>query len=214
MKKFHKTNIDWPDLDYTLHPQVGCTRNCLFCVVRNRVWPRVRHLYGNNNFNVVTELPEQLDRLKTVSKPSTFFVGFYTDIEYCSVKYMCHILDVLETYPQHTFLFLTKEPLAYQGFDWPDNTRQGITITGSEATERQYFKINYPVVGQLPHPFFSVEPLLGEIQFRVPDRVERVIVGAQTGRDSVEPKPEWIESVVKNCRPEQVYWKKNIKPFL
>jgi DNA repair photolyase len=102
MKKFSKTAIDWPNLDYTLHPQVGCRRNCSYCVIRNRVWPRVRQFYGNNDFNVVTELPEQLDRLHTVKKPSTFFVGFYTDIEYCSVKYMNHILDTLEKYPQRT----------------------------------------------------------------------------------------------------------------
>ena len=207
-----KTKIDWPNLDYLWNPIVGCTRGCEYCVVRNRVWPRVRHLYGNNDFNVVTELPEQLDRLKTVKKPSTFFVGFYTDIEYCSMKYMNHILYTLAQYPQHTFLFLTKEPLSYQGFEWPDNTRQGITITGAEDLERQRYKILYAM--DLPRPFFSIEPLLGSIRIQIPFKVDLVIVGAQTGKGAVAPHKDWIKSITDHCMPERVYWKRNIKSYL
>ncbi len=207
-----KTKIDWPGLDYLWNPVVGCERGCPYCWVKNRVWPRIRRLYCNNDFDTVTELPEQLDRISEAKKPSTFFVGPYTDIEYCSRQWMEVILDRIDRYPQHTFLFLTKEPLSYQGFEWPDNTRQGITITGAEDLERQRYKILYSM--DLPRPFFSIEPLLGSIRIQIPFKVDPVIVGAQTGKGAVAPQKDWIKSITDHCQPEKIYWKKNIKPYL
>jgi protein gp37 len=169
-------------------------------------------LYGNNDFCTVTELPEQLDRPDEAKKPSTFFVGPYTDIEYCSIQYMNRILDRIDCYQQHTFMFLTKEPLSYQGFDWPSNTMQGVTMTGAETRTEQLRKIT--LAKELPRPFLSIEPLLGKILWRIPDKIKLVIVGAMTGKDSTLPKSEWIESVIDECQKHWLYFKKNIKPFM
>jgi protein gp37 len=109
-------------------------------------------------------------------------------------------------------MFLTKEPLSYQGFEWPDNTRQGITITGAEDLERQRYKILYSM--DLPRTFFSIEPLLGSIRIQIPFKVDPVIVGAQTGKGAVPPHKDWIKSVTDHCIPERIYWKKNIRKFL
>ncbi|MFA5166837.1 MAG: DUF5131 family protein [Candidatus Paceibacterota bacterium] len=206
-----KDTIGW--CDYTWNPITGCKRGCSFCYARKNC----NHLHRKREgieFNEIRFYQERLHDPDLKNKPSSIiFADSMSDIEFWPVHTMNVVLDVMESYKQHTFMLLTKEPMAYQGYDFPDNVMQGITITGSEAPERQFFKINYPLVGQLPRPFFSIEPLLGEIKYRIPDKVERVIVGSQT-RPNVTPKQEWIESVVKNCRPEQVYWKRNIKPYL
>lgn len=208
----NKSKIDWPGLDYLWNPIVGCKRGCQWCVVRNRVWPRIRHLYGNNDFGVVTPLPERLDDPGKIKKSSTFFCGFYTDIRYCPPLYMLKILEKVRQYSQHTFMFLSKDVVSYPGYDWPENSMQGLTMTGEAVACSQQLRID--VMTKLPRPWISIEPLLETLDVGIPEKFERVIVGAMTGKDAVPPSQAAIESIRKHCRPEVVHWKKNIKPFL
>jgi protein gp37 len=217
-----KTHIDWPNLDYLFHPVIGCKRNCSYCVVRNRVWPRIRHCYGDHDFDKVTFHPEQLKKPSLIKKPSTFFVGFYSDIEYWEKEWVEQIINVCRQNKKHTFMFLSKEPHSYRGFEWPGNTMQGLTETKidnpveqGEVMEMAYFL----------RPFLSIEPLLGEIKFsgecdfpkeriKFPDIFKLVIIGAMTGPKAVVPKQEWIQSLRDNIPADKIYFKKNILKYL
>ena len=207
----NKTRIDWPGLNYTWNPQCGCPRGCTYCVVRKRVWPRIRHLYGNNDYDKVTFLPEQLDRPKKIKKPSKFLVCFYSDIEYAKKVNMQKIIDVCTELERHTFMFLTKTTDSYHEYSFPKNAMCGLTITG------EYFGKNFIeiVLHTKKHrPFLSIEPLLGSIPETDYLKFEQVIVGAQTGDGSIPPKQEWIQRV-KDCVPaEKIYWKGNIRGYL
>lgn len=120
---------------------------------------------------------------------------------------------------EHKFLFLTKNPKRIK--EWEQsmniflnsaarpNMWFGTTITGTNDFAR---------VRELPegtnNTFISIEPLLeplpinefayylyknGEPFHREP-RIYWVIVGAQTGPGSVPPKPEWVQSIIDQCR--------------
>jgi protein gp37 len=188
-----RTNIDWPNLDYTWNPVVGCLR-------------------GSGDFSKIELLASQLDKPVTIKKPSTFFVGFYTDIEYWPMTFIEIVLDRIKTWPQHTFMFLSKRSKSYLGFKWPSNTLQGLTMTGQETADIQQRRIE--LLEKMPRPYLSMEPLIDTLDVDIPANFERVIVGAMTGKGAVSPPPLAIDSIRSRCRPEVVYWKKNIKPFL
>jgi protein gp37 len=125
------------------------------------VWPRVRHCYGDHNFNKVTFHPEQFTRPASVKKPSTFFVGFYSDIRYWNREWIEDTLHICEMHPQHTFMFLTKTYTAYDGIAWPSNTMQGVTIQCDQSILPQEQIINTFLSIKDRRPFISIEPILG-----------------------------------------------------
>lgn len=223
-----KSKIDWPYQPlYLFNPATGCERGCSWCVVKNRVWPRIRHCYGNHDFNKVSFHPEQLHKPEIVKKPAYFFCGFYSDIEYWTNKMLEIVFRVIDNCQQHKFIFLSKNPIAYCGrsksisacyppisigYGWPDNTMQGLTLCCTQTPYGQTEAIKE--ISKYPHPFLSLEPLLGTFFVTDLSKIERVIVGAQTGKDATPLCSSWIDSVRNNVPAEKIYFKKNIRKYL
>lgn len=221
----NKTSIDWPNLDYTWNPIVGCANACPYCYARGM----------NHRFKWIPdwEKPQLFeDRLEDPDlekkKPLTIFVGSMCDIFSEGVSWVWFelILDVVRMHPQHTFMFLTKRPQYYQQHEnYPPNCWLGTTITSDKDYKRAGYIDNLikpiRIAGQerIWHEpfckrFLSIEPLLGPIPF---DDIginwpifDLVIVGAMTGRKPVIPQPEWIASI----KHSNIHWKANIKPYL
>jgi len=145
-------------------------------------------------------------------KPLTIFIGSMSDIEYWHTDTTKKILREIAYYPRHTFMFLSKNPMAYSGFLWPINTMQGLTMT---LTQTEHCQVeNIEQMARYPRPFLSLEPLMGELKCRIPDKIETVIVGAMTGPGAVKPLPEWIQSVKDNVPAGKIHWKNNIEKYL
>jgi len=215
-----KTKIDWPGLDYTWNPVTGCFRGCEYCVVRNRVWPRIKHLYGDHNYDTIIFHPDKISIPESIKKPSTFFVGFYSDIQYWTTEWIESIIDKCKRCPQHTFMFLSKGFGSYDWFVLPPNCITGITIAGIEGditnvnTAFCSDEINN-FISYNNRCFLSIEPLLGYIpKINEHKNLERVIVGAMTGSNAIVPQKKWIQSVRDNVPEEKIYWKNNIKKYL
>jgi protein gp37 len=209
----NRSKIDWPYQPlYLWNPITGCERGCPWCVVKNRVWPRIKHCYGGHDFNKVTFHPEQLSKPYEIKKPAFFFSDFYSDIEYWTVKMMNVIFVVINDCKHHTFMFLSKNPIAYYGYDWPENTMQGLTLTCTQIPHCQAEAIEE--ISKYPHPFLSLEPLHGTFFETDLSKIERVIVGAQTGVGAKAPCSSWIDSVKNNVPKEKIYWKSNIRKYL
>ncbi len=126
------------------------------------------------------------------------------------------IFDAINTCPQHTFLFLTKQPQNLIKFSpFPDNCEVGVT-----ATNPLMF---YNALDNLRHieasiKYLSIEPLLEEI--KIPDAVclsivNQVIIGSQT-KPYKPPKIEWVSEIVPACDKAgiPVFLKENLKPLL
>lgn len=199
------TNIDW--CDFTWNPVTGCKRGCSYCYAR-----RIYERFNKGPFSEMKFHENRLQEPLKAKKPSTIFVGSMSDIEYWEPKWTEAILEICKAAPWHTFMFLSKNPISYHGYEWPSNTMQGLTMicTQTEHCQREMQE----QMTKYPRPFLSVEPILGILRCRDFTRFERVIVGAMTGNGAIKPRPEWIESIKANVPSDKLWWKTNIKQYL
>jgi len=204
-------DCDIPNL-YTWSPVTGCPRGCSYCVVRNRVWPRIKHCFGNHDYNKIVFHPDRMDEPAKKRKPVTYFVGFYSDHEYWDYGIKIQILNECQLCYRHTFMFLSKNPIAYCGYIWPKNTMKGLTMVGTETKHCQHEDILEMM--KYSRSFLSIEPLLGTLKIEIGSQFERVIVGAQTGPGSVIPENDWIDSIRNNVPANKIFWKDSIKKYL
>jgi protein gp37 len=123
----NRTKIDWPGLSYSWNPVVGCKHNCDYCYAKKL----------NDRFKFIPDwenpqfFPERLNDPYKVKKPSTIFVGSMCDLfeRWINPDWVYQVIQVCKDNPQHTFMFLTKNHVGYNGFTFPDNCMLGITMT-------------------------------------------------------------------------------------
>ena len=153
--------------------------------------------------------------------PARIFVSSMGDLfgEWVPDIWIEDLFAACKRAPQHTYLFLTKNPQRYCDLasagklPTEPNFWYGTTITGPDMPFFFWDKAN---------TFVSVEPLLepfdteatgGENPF---ERVGWVIIGAMTGPGSrkQQPKREWVEAIVKKAREAgtAVFMKDSLKP--
>lgn len=120
------------------------------------------------------------------------------------------ILGIARACPQHTFLFLTKNPAYYAEFNpWPSNAWVGITLTGAEPPERQaaMWAALQSVQGAGVY-WLSYEPAIAPLAQMIPDRVGWVVVGgwSQGGSVSLQGITRAILRAEQLCIPR---WEKS-----
>ncbi len=199
----NRTKIDWPNLDYTWNPVVGCCRMCSYCYAK-RMNDRFKWV---KDFSIPQLFPKRLVEPYKVKKPSTIFVGSMTDLCFCNSGTMKTIIDICAHCPEHTFMFLTKDPSYYTEYEWPDNTWLGATVTHINSSKS--VETCEALMKLENRKFLSIEPILGPVN-NVPKEIELVIVGAMTGPGAIKPQKEWIESI----KHPNIHYKENIKRYL
>jgi protein gp37 len=242
----NKTKIEWTD--YVWNPVRGCLHNCPYCYGK-----RIDRRFGDGSFTP-TFHPERLQEPLKVKKPSRIFVGSMADLfgnwgwfdgetEIHPGDIIDAILNIAKQCPQHTFIFLTKNPKGMQGFDFPDNCWCGTSAENQEKyNERkpELLKVNCRTL------FISYEPALGPIDFgqlsdfsgcqiHCPDtkatcrlhsweckeahdnykKISWLIIGAQTGPGAVKPHHTWISGAISQARNANipVFVKDNVNWF-
>ena len=220
-----KTKIEWTDS--TWNPVTGCCHKCPYCYARNIA----RRFSGGGvlkyGARVVLNDPVIVDG-KRAAYPYGFKPTFhrYRLKEYRESKgrniFVCSMADLFGAWvpdcwiqevfdeclaaPQHNYIFLTKNPARYiqlaKAGKLPqyNNFWYGSSVTGPHD-EYSWFDEKY-------HWFLSVDPLLenlGEMS-ETALKPEWIIIGAETGRRAgkVVPAPEWIESIVNQCRKYKI----------
>lgn len=205
-----KTKIEW--CDYTWNPIVGCKRGCHYCYAEKfvkRFWPEMNFKKERSYY------PPRLKYPSTIKKPSVFFVGSLSDPEYWMHWMTQRVIDVCRENSQHTFMFLSKGPNAYSRHKWPKNTMQGFTIDTLEDIQTQEKKVKaFMQCNKANRKFLNVEPLLGTVCDCRGCKVEKVIVGAQTGPGAVAPVRKWLDSVMYGFQGHEIFFKDNIQPYL
>lgn len=213
-----KTKIDWPGLDYVWNPVTGCPRNCWYCVVRRRVWPRINRFFGGVPYKEIHYHHEQMGKTFNIKKPSTFFIGFYSDNAFWDDFWWSVILQECDLNRQHTYMFLSKSLDGYKKVgaeNFPPNCKQGLTI--DYDCTAQAFCDTVDSLSQFPRPFLSLEPLSGFVGPADFSKIEMVIVGAMTGTKGQPGSfnmKDWIASVKNYVPKEKIHWKKNIQRYL
>jgi len=226
----NKTKIEWAD--YTINPVKGlCPMDCKdnqgksYCYAR-RMYKR----FGwepELKFNGRWFAP-----ILGLAEPKRIFVGSTMELfgEWIPDEWMASILEEASLfdglgYPQHTFIFLTKQPQNLVKWSpFPDNCWVGVS-----ATNRQQWvhAQNYLHEIEAPVKFYSFEPLLGDVVGQ-PELVyfsnalknsgiNWIIIGQQTPVAPVTlPRREWIQEIIKaaDIASIPVFEKDNLRAFL
>jgi len=150
----------------------------------------------------------------------TIFVCSMADLfgEWVPDEWIRQVLAACDKAPQHTYIFLTKNPsryltLANKGLlPERDNCWWGVTVTNQgDYNSKGVALLNLPINC---HTFFSIEPMHGPIEMGLmPDWI---IIGAETGKhkNKTMPRREWIKNIVRQIVDESVFMKDSIADII
>jgi len=206
----NKSTIDWPWKPlYTFNPIVGCRGGCSYCYAK-RMNDRFKWIPTWTNpvfFN------ERLTEPYRETTPRNIFVGSMCDMfgDWICADWIKQVLYIVEHNPQHTFLFLTKNPFRYIEFKYPPNVILGCTITDKGKALDISRNVMQRLKSSGNHTFVSIEPILSDFigadyNRHSFDMFETVIIGAQTGPWAAIPEWQWIDSIVH----PNIYYKNSI----
>lgn len=216
------TKIEWTEK--TWNPITGCTKisqgckNCYAESIAKRFWK-------DRKFTEIKFHEERLNQPLKWENPSMVFVNSMSDLFHESISY--YIIDKIfyqmEIANQHTYQVLTKRPermlefakaycKKYEVPNLPKNVWVGVSVENQDTADERIPILNKINAGT---KFLSCEPLLEEtILNRLSffdfnnSLIDWVIIGAESGAKKRECKIDWIESIVNQCKEE------NIKVFI
>lgn len=211
----NKTKIEW--CDYTLNPVKGlCPMACPYCYARA--------MY--KRFKWDTELRFEYKVFENLNlndlKPARIFVGSTMELfgDWVPAVYMKMIFNYVSFYPQHTFIFLTKQPhnLIKQS-PFPDNCWVGVSCNNYDMANKARWELSRI---EASIKFLSVEPLLSPLRDRhgfpfQMEYIDWVIIGQQTpASKKTTPKVDWINEIVQACDAQNipVFLKDNLEDLL
>jgi protein gp37 len=209
----NRTNIDWPNLTHTWNPVTGCKRGCVYCYAK-----KIHDRFNKTPFSNIVFHPDRLNDpgLKR-KKPMTIFVGSMSDCEYWSYDQTQSILTLCQIHNNHTYMFLSKSAFYLPSQGWEikydySNIMQGVTV---EIPSNSLMSQQIKQIAQYRRPFVSIEPIAGGI-YELPQNIELVIVGAETGnrKGKIIPQKTWIQSIIDNVPRGKIHWKPSMKPYL
>jgi protein gp37 len=216
--RLSKSGVEY--LDYSWGIFSGChNHDNGICPVKN-CWAKGIALHYPklypDSFNP-TYYPKALDSPKYLKKPSHIGVGWVGDIIGYGLYCKKYIYETIRQCPQHTFLFLTKNPENLHLWSpFPDNCFVGFT-----ACNRDMLLSGCRLMQTVraSAKFVSIEPMLDDA-WVLPSTltlagIKWVIIGSQSNPYK-PPEKEWAISLVEvadkaDCK---VFLKNNLKPLL
>lgn len=232
-----KTKIDW--CDATWNPVTGCLHGCEYCYAQrmvNRFGAAIPtghdHLYvldepfRAKDGNSIKPYPYgfdptfhryRLDIPAQWTKPRVIFVCSMADLfgAWVPDEWIVEVLNACRAAPQHTYLFLTKNPERYDALEEADLiTDADMNFwLGTTTTDITKDLLHF---NEALHTFQSCEPMLApwpparepnEDSVRKNWLPEWVIFGAETGnrKDKVIPEKAWVDNAVQMCRNMGAY---------
>lgn len=148
----------------------------------------------------------RLDEPVKLKRPSVIGVVYMGDLFGAWVPYewKYEVLEACQNAKQHTYIFLTKNPLGLENpfhlyFAHNKNWWIGTSVEREDdAKYRAQHLIDETTYET--NRFLSIEPLLsdvGGLNRLLENRlIDWVIIGQQTGPGAVPPKPEWVQSII------------------
>jgi protein gp37 len=202
------STIEWTEM--TWNPVTGCTKvseGCRHCYAE-RMALRLRAM-GNRRYTnefEVTLHDDLVDLPRRLLQPRLIFVNSMNDLFHEEVPedFIGRVFETMTDCEQHTFQVLTKRSgrLRYMAsrLPWPKNVWIGVSVEDRRVLDRVDDIRNVPASVRC----LSCEPLLGPIDDLDLAGIAWVIVGGESGPGARPMKPEWVESILKQCRRAKV----------
>lgn len=181
-------------------------------------------------FSTVQLLPERLSDPLHWRKPRRVFVNSMSDLFHDDVpdEFILQVFSVMAATQQHTYQILTKRPQRMREWCWQHqgwvprglrpgwdgsflmplrNVWLGVSVENQAAADERI-----PLLIQTPAAvkFLSCEPLLGDIDLRLPPYgypdpgVDWVIIGGESGPHARRMEWSWVGSLMKQCKAADV----------
>lgn len=189
----NKTTIEW--CDYTWNPVTGCKHGCPYCYARkiaerfkgSKAWPQG----FEPMFHSV-----RLSDPGSARKHQSIFVCSMADLfgDWVPNSWILSVLSTAALIPQHTYIFLTKNPKRYLTIPGEYLGKKNFWFGTTVTCEQDKHRIE--TLQKLPegNTFVSFEPLLGRLTNVNLDGIKQVIIGAQTN-PTVEVTPEMVQPI-------------------
>jgi protein gp37 len=202
------SKIEWTEM--TWNPVTGCVKvsqGCKHCYAE-RMAKRL-HAMGapryRNGFKVTLQ-EDLIDLPRKWHQPRLVFVNSMSDLFQTGVPlaFIERVFATMADCPQHTFQILTKRSerlleLAPH-LSWPENVWMGVSVENAKSIERIEDLARVPAALR----FLSCEPLLGPLDHLPLEGIHWVIVGGESGPGARAMNPEWVESILHQCRDAEV----------
>lgn len=229
------TKISW--CDETINPVVGCSKissGCKNCYAENMArrlaamgipqykdviqhnWPSADKWNGHAAF-----VESELHKPSKWKKPRSVFVSSMGDLfhDAVNVNWQLAVLDMVNTFKQHTFIFLTKRPENMRRLLSTDVAAAGAVlpnlIVGVSVEDQQTADERIPVLLATPAAkrFISIEPMIGPVDIWdhlknylqgfplkvIKPALNGVILGGESGNQARDLDPLWAIQVRDQC---------------
>jgi protein gp37 len=203
-----ESKIEWTEM--TWNPVTGCTKvsaGCQHCYAE-RMAKRLQAMgveRYRNAFQVT--LHEDLIELPLKWKrPRLVFVNSMSDLfhENVPLDFIQRVFETMVRCPEHNFQVLTKRSRRLRELacrlPWPSNVWIGVSIEDASVISRIHDLCTVPAATR----FLSCEPLLEPLDNLPLDGIQWVIVGGESGPGARPMRPEWVESIMRQCRVADV----------
>lgn len=202
------SKIEWTEM--TWNPVTGCVKvsqGCKHCYAE-RMAKRL-HAMGaaryRDGFNVTLH-EDLLELPRKWRQPRIIFVNSMSDLfqEGVPLAFIKRVFATMADCDQHTFQILTKrsERLLEVAphLPWPGNVWMGVSVENARTAGRIRDLARVPAAVR----FLSCEPLLGPLDDLPLGGIHWVIVGGESGPRSRLMKPEWVDTILRQCRLAEV----------
>jgi protein gp37 len=202
------SNIEWTEM--TWNPVTGCekvSQGCKHCYAERmakRLFAMGVERYQNGFMPTLHH--DLIDLPRRWKKPRVIFVNSMSDLfqEAVPLDFIRGVFSTMEACPQHTFQILTKrsERLREIGrlLPWPSNVWMGVSVEDARVMARITELAAVPAQVR----FLSCEPLIGPLEDLPLKGIHWVIVGGESGPGARLMRPEWVESIHRQCRKKDV----------
>lgn len=198
------SKIEWTEV--TWNPVTGCTKvsaGCAHCYAEQMA-KRLQAM-GVERYRNAFDLALHEDLLELPlrwKQPRLVFVNSMSDLfhEGVPLEFIQRVFVTMARCPQHSFQILTKRSGRLREIadrlSWTPNVWIGVSVENEQAVSRIYDLCTVPAAIH----FLSCEPLIGPLN-RLPLRgIQWVIVGGESGAQARPMLPEWVESILCQCR--------------
>jgi protein gp37 len=205
--------IEWTDA--TWNPVRGCTKvspGCKHCYAETFA-ERWRGIPGHpyeQGFDLRL-IPEKLDEPTRWKRPRRIFVNSMSDLfqEGVDVDFIRSVFATMNVANWHTYQVLTKRADRMQAVTRAlsrELVQQQHIWLGVSVENRRYGLPRIELLRGVPAAirFLSIEPLLEDLGSFDLTGIHWVIVGGESGPGARPMKPEWVQSIQRQCHAQRV----------